>query len=380
MKNKIKENEKKLENAFRIYHNLEQNKLMIEAELEKKIKSIDSYLTEISDLNQKIRILNGKYESLKTDYDKIKLNLDNNEDNNNEAHSRNISSERNNQISRKNPIKRNNTKRNSKSPNNINIDNIKYKKYYEDLKKKYDETLKNISGGKKIKNVQDLIEKINNIEKDLNECRRIMNSSFNKIQDILSKDLYTSELTNQPFDFNCDSFDSNIEQKFYVIFEKFIEFHMLRENHLKNMKEQNERLINNIHLNEEKKQIFEITNNNNEKSKTKLLTNIAYKSIAKNRKGNLFKDLSTNTKKTFDCYNNEFPEIKESNVKEKNNIRNNINIENGLGKADYLHDIKKVKIYSNNINLNINKSSNNNAIISFFGKENNIIQNIGKQS
>ena len=380
LKNKIKENEKKLENAFRIYHNLEQNKLMIEAELEKKIKSIDSYLTEISDLNQKIRILNGKYESLKTDYDKIKLNLDNNEDNNNEAHSRNISSERNNQISRKNPIKRNNTKRNSKSPNNINIDNIKYKKYYEDLKKKYDETLKNISGGKKIKNVQDLIEKINNIEKDLNECRRIMNSSFNKIQDILSKDLYTSELTNQPFDFNCDSFDSNIEQKFYVIFERFIEFHMLRENHLKNMKEQNERLINNIHLNEEKKQIFEITNNNNEKSKTKLLTNIAYKSIAKNRKGNLFKDLSTNTKKTFDCYNNEFPEIKESNVKEKNNIRNNINIENGLGKADYLLDIKKVKIYSNNINLNINKSSNNNAIISFFGKENNIIQNIGKQS
>lgn len=383
LKNKIKESEKKLENAFKIYHNLEQNKLLVETELEKKIKNIDSYLMEIYDLNQKIRILNSKYESLKTEYDKIKLNLDNKEDNNNEAYPRNIFSERNNQISRKNPIKRNNTKRNSKSPNNINIDNIKYKKFYEELKKKYDETLKTISGGKKIKNVQDLIEKINNIEKDLNECRRIMNSSFNKIQDILSKDLYTSDLTNQPFDFNCNSFDSNIEQKFYVNFEKFIEFHMIRENHLKNMKEQNERLINNIQLNEEKKQIFEIANNNNEKSKTKLLSNIAYKSIAKNRKGNLFKDLSTNTKKTFDCYNNEFPEKKDANAKDKNNIsdmRNIIITENGLGNNNYLHDNKNMKINSNSINLNINKSSNNNVIISALGKENNIIQNIGKQS
>ena len=383
LKNKIKESEKKLENAFKIYHNLEQNKLMVETELEKKIKNIDSYLMEIYDLNQKIRILNSKYESLKTEYDKIKLNLDNKEDNNNETHPRNIFSERNNQISKKNPIKRNNTKRNSKSPNNINIDNIKYKKYYEELKKKYDETLKNISGGKKIKNVQDLIEKINNIEKDLNECRRIMNSSFNKIQDILSKDLYASDLTNQPFDFNCNSFDSNIEQKFYVNFEKFIEFHMIRENQLKNMKEQNERLINNIQLNEEKKQIFEIENNNNEKSKTKLLSNIAYKSIAKNRKGNLLKDLSTNTKKTFDCYNYEIPEMKDVNSKDKNNIsdmRNNIITENGIGIANYLHGNKNIKINSNSINLNINKSSNNNVIISALGKENNIIQNIGKQS
>ena len=383
MKNKIKESEKKLENAFKIYHNLEQNKLMVETELEKKIKNIDSYLMEIYDLNQKIRILNSKYESLKTEYDKIKLNLDNKEDNNNETHPRNIFSERNNQISKKNPIKRNNTKRNSKSPNNINIDNIKYKKYYEELKKKYDETLKNISGGKKIKNVQDRIEKINNIEKDLNECRRIMNSSFNKIQDILSKDLYASDLTNQPFDFNCNSFDSNIEQKFYVNFEKFIEFHMIRENQLKNMKEQNERLINNIQLNEEKKQIFEIENNNNEKSKTKLLSNIAYKSIAKNRKGNLLKDLSTNTKKTFDCYNYEIPEMKDVNSKDKNNIsdmRNNIITENGIGIANYLHGNKNIKINSNSINLNINKSSNNNVIISALGKENNIIQNFGKQS
>ena len=383
LKNKIKESEKKLENAFKIYHNLEQNKLMVETELEKKIKNIDSYLMEIYDLNQKIRILNSKYESLKTEYDKIKLNLDNKEDNNNESHPRNIFSERNNQISKKNPIKRNNTKRNSKSPNNINIDNIKYKKYYEELKKKYEETLKNISGGKKIKNVQDLIEKINNIEKDLNECRRIMNSSFNKIQDILSKDLYASDLTNQPFDFNCNSFDSNIEQKFYVNFEKFIEFHMIRENQLKNMKEQNERLINNIQLNEEKKQIFEIENNNNEKSKTKLLSNIAYKSIAKNRKGNLLKDLSTNTKKTFDCYNYEIPEMKDVNSKDKNNIsdmRNNIITENGIGIANYLNGNKNIKINSNSINLNINKSSNNNVIISALGKENNIIQNFGKQS
>ena len=40
--------------------------------------------------------------------------------------------------------------------------------------------------------------------------RRIMNSSFNKIQEILSKDIFLSELSNKPFDFNVNnSFESN---------------------------------------------------------------------------------------------------------------------------------------------------------------------------
>ena len=61
-------------------------------------------------------------------------------------------------------------------------------------------------------------------------------------------------------------------------------------------------------------------------------------------------------------------------------MRNIIITENGLGNNNYLHDNKNMKINSNSINLNINKSSNNNVIISALGKENNIIQNIGKQS
>ena len=139
-----------------------------------------------------------------------------------------------------------------------------------------------------------------------------MNSSFNKIQDILSKDIFISEISNQPFDFNINnSFESNIEQKFFVIFEKFVEFHMLRENQIKNLKEQNEVLNQNIHLNQDKKELFELNFNNDidNKNMNKLLSNTIYKSIAKNRRGYLFKDLSTNTKKIFEGYNKENPEI-----------------------------------------------------------------------
>ena len=340
LKNIIKEKDKKLENALRLNQNLEQNKLLIENELEKKQNNIYSYLNEISDLNKKNRILSVNYDTLKKEFDKIKLNSEYNVENNNQIHSKNIFSERNNNIhlNKNNQIKRNYIKKNSKSP--IQSDNLEYKKLYEELKKKYDETLKHISGGKKIKTIQDLIQKINNIEEDLNECRRIMNLSFNKIHDILSKDLYLSDITNQPFDFNLNSFDTNIEQKFFIIFEKFIDSYMIIESKLKDMKEQNQRLINNIQLNEEKKEIFELKNNK-ESSINKLLSSAIYKSRAKNKRGILIKDLSTNTKKTFDINYNEYPEIKEINNENKinNNINNNIDknkdIENGIRKFDY---------------------------------------------
>ena len=258
---------------------------------------------------------------------------------------------------------------NSINNNSLNADNLKYKKLYEELKKKYDTTLKNISCGKKIKSVQDLLEKLDLTEKDLNECRRIMNSSFNKIQDILSKDIFISEISNQPFDFNINnSFESNIEQKFFVIFEKFVEFHMLRENQIKNLKEQNEVLNQNIHLNQDKKELFELNFNNDidNKNMNKLLSNTIYKSIAKNRRGYLFKDLSTNTKKIFEGYNKENPEILDLNKMNNNNINSKNNIENGIRIANYQG---MNNLNNNNIINNINSKE--------FSKINNIIDNNG---
>ena len=372
LKNIIRDRDKKLENAKKVYHNLEQMKLLVENKLEEKSNRIDSYLGEIAELHQKNRILNSKFEALKIDYDKVCLGLENVDDNNktinnSQPYSKTNFNERTNnfQASKKNAPKRNVGKRFSKSPcnNNSNAENLKYKKYYEELKQKYDSTLKTISGGKKIKTVQDLLDKMNNIEKDLNECRRIMNSSFNKIQDILSKDIFVSGISSQPIDFNFNSFDSSIEQKFFVIFEKFIEFYMIRENQLKNMKEQNEILNNNIQLNEEKKELFDFGNNDTN-SLSNFISSIAYKSIAKNRKGNLFKNLSTNTKKAFDGYNNEIPENQNEEENQKEN--NNENIINNKGNLE----IKK----KNNINVNIiktNESNTNNNILNLFGSENN---------
>ena len=379
LKNIIKDRDKKLENAKKLYHNLEQVKLLIENKLEEKSNRINSYLGEIAELNQKNRILKTNNDMLKAENDKLKFDLENNEVNNNiQIHSKNNINDKG--FKKKNLTKKNTLKNNSKSPtNHLNIENLKYKKCYDELKQKYDTTLKNISGGKKIKDVQDLCDKLNNSIKDLNECRRIMNSSFNKIQDILSKDIFTSGLSEQPFDFNYNSFDSNIEQKFFLIFEKFLEFHMIKENQLKNMKEQNEILNHDIHLKEEKKELFELNNDNNN-SLQKIISNIAYKSIVKNRQGNLFKDLSTNTKKTFDIYNREFNENLEIKEEEKHDESSNndstinqsknqdINRNNIININLYKNIPKNIK--NNNI-INITKNTDNN-ILNLYGKENNI--------
>ena len=365
LKNTIKDRDKKIENAKKLYHNLEQFKILLENKLEEKSNNINSYLNEISDLNQKNRILKAKYDTLKTEYDKVNIDFDSVQENNS-INTNNLNHSKNSiQIPRKNQTKKINNKMNSKfglnnSTNNamLNIENTKYKKLYDELKKKYDTTLKNISGGKKIKTVQDLIDKLDLTEKDLNECRRIMNSSFNKIQDILSKDIFISEISNQPFDFNMNnSFESNIEQKFFVIFEKFVEFHMLRENQLKNLKEQNEVLNQNIHLNEEKKELFELNNEYNNNI-NKLVSNAMYKSIAKNRRGYLFKDLSTNTKKAFDGYNKEMPEILDLNKENENNCNiNNNNFQ--IGKNNGKEDFRMMNINKGNM-INSKKNLNNN--------------------
>lgn len=388
LKNTIKERDKKIEQAKKLYHNLEQFKIQIENKLEEKSNRINSYLSEISDLNEKNRILKTNYEKLKTEYDKISIDFDNSQENNvntNNNHSKNYFNNNNNiQINKKNQTKklynnRNNSKFNLNNNINsasMNLENLKYKRLYEELKKKYDTIIKNISGNKKIKTVQDLLDKLDITEKDLNECRRIMNSSFNKIQDILSKDIFISEISNQPFDFNVNnSFESNIEQKFFVIFEKFLEFHMLRENQLKNMKEQNEILNQNIHLNDDKKELFELNNNNNDsKNMNKLLSNVIYKSIAKNRRGYLFKDLSTNTKKLFDGYNKDIPEVLELN--NTNNMNNSINKNKNFQNSNGIGELPKENANNENIinsngfnqmnNIMENNNNNNNNSKKFY--------------
>ena len=368
LKNIIKDRDKKIENTKKLYHNLEQFKIELENKLEEKSTRINSYLSEISDLNQKNRILKTKYDSLKTEYDKLNIDLENNEENNNNTSSQ-FHPKNNNFNNKGNKTKKLNNKITSKfgmNNNNtlINSENLKYKKLYEDLKKKYDTTLKNISGGKKIKTVQDLFDKLDITEKDLNECRRIMNSSFNKIQDILSKDIFISGISNQPFDFNfnMNSFDSNIEQKFFVVFEKFIEFHMLRENQLKNLKEQNEVLNQNIHLNEDKKELFELNNDNDNKNLNNIISNIAYKSIAKNRRGYLFKDLSTNTKKAFDGYNKDIKDNKEKfEILDLKNDKNKIYENGNMINSKELNKINNV-LGNNNISFNSKKNNPTNDI------------------
>ena len=383
LKNTIKDRDKKIENAKKLYHNLEQFKISLENKLEEKSNNINSYLNEISDLNQKNRILKAKYDTLKTEYDKMNIDFDSVQENNN-INTNNLNHSKNGtQIPRRNQIKKINNKPNSKftlnnSTNNalLNIENSKYKRLYDELKKKYDMTLKNISGGKKIKTIQDLFDKLDIAEKDLNECRRIMNSSFNKIQDILSKDIFISEISNnQPFDFNVNnSFESNIEQKFFVIFEKFVEFHMLRENQLKNLKEQNEVLNQNIHLNEEKKELFELNNDANNNNINKLLSNAMYKSIAKNRRGYLFKDLSTNTKKLFDGYNKENPEILDLNKENENNNNNcNYQIGKGNGIEEFRFNI------GNMINSKKNVNNDNNCHSKKLNINFNILQSQSKK-
>ena len=50
--------------------------------MEEKSNRINSYLSEIADLNQKNRILKTKYEELKTEYDKINIDFCSSQENN----------------------------------------------------------------------------------------------------------------------------------------------------------------------------------------------------------------------------------------------------------------------------------------------------------
>ena len=150
---------------------------------------------------------------------------------------------------------------------------------------------------------------------------------------------------------------------------------MLRENQLKNMKEQNEILNQNIHLNDDKKELFELNNNNNDsKNMNKLLSNVIYKSIAKNRRGYLFKDLSTNTKKLFDGYNKDIPEVLELN--NTNNMNNSINKNKNFQNGNGIGELPKENANNENIinsngfnqmnNIMENKNNNNNNSKKFY--------------
>ena len=361
LKNIIIDLQKKLEKSKKFYNSLEEVKLIIEKKSEEKTNRISGYLGEIANLNQKYRILELKYDSLKSDYEKLNSDLRNNEINNIQYSKNDFNEETNNNFqSKKVEHKTSNSKKNSKSPSDdLNI------------------TLKNNSGVKNIKNSQYIFDKLKAAENDLNEYRRIMNYSFIKIHDILSKDMSIYGISNKQFVFDDISFEK-IEKKFEVIFQNFLNYNMLIENQLKDKKEKDEILKYNINLNAEKKQAeFEI-NDNTQNSLNNLILNIAQESIVKSRKHYLIKNLSSNSKKIFDIYSKEFKEKLVIND-EENIDENNSNSENIINKF-CSQDINKknetkINLYkSNSQNDNIFEkdklNSNDNNIVNLLGNEN----------
>ena len=371
LKKTIVEKDNKVENVKKIYSNLEKEKLSIETKLNGASNRINEYLCEISNLNQENRILTSNYELLKKENEQLKNDFELIDNNNQENK---LQSKNESFISKKvsfNKNKKSNTKGNSKIIfGNNNQEYNKLKKLYDDLKKNYENVTKlvvtNNSGGIKMKSIQELSEKYVNVENELKECRRIFNSAFNRIIKFMS------EIKNSlNFDFNSFNTNYNIEQKFYIAFEKLMDFNIIKEAQLQNMQDQYERLVNKFTLIEEKKELFELNKKKN--------SNIdpIFKSITKERKDFLYKELSTNTKKIFSNINKNNTTASNDNITTNdinkntsfstapNNIGNVFNFSQNLSNLSSIteNELNSPFNLENNINVsNISRGMNNKEI------------------
>ena len=360
----IIDKDNKIENAKKFYNNLEKEKLIIEKKLNAATNRINEYLGEISNLHQENRFITSNYELLKKENEQLKNGFELIDNNSQEIK---LSSKNESFVSKKVSLnKKINTKGNSKVVFGNNNEYKKLKKLYDDLKKSYENVTKlvinNNQGSIKIKTIQELSDKYSNVEKELKECRRIFNSSFNIIRDLIS-----TENNTLSFDLNSFNNNFNIEQKFYMIFQKLIDFNIMRDTQLKNIKDQNEILIHNISLNEEKKELFELNKKKNNSNIDQI-----YKSITKSRQDYLYKELSSNTKKLFNGINKNNTTISNDNITTNdinkntsfssvaNNIRNNINFSNNLSNISPITENElnsSFNLENDNVN-NINRGKN----------------------
>ena len=304
LKETLFENNKKINKINEVIKVMEEEKEEIKEKLNKAQKNISEYLETIALLHQQ----NITYEKEKKLILKEKEQLEKKLNNIFEPFSSKISLNKsfnlNNSINQK--------------------EYIQLKKEYDKLKNNYEDLIKNIEpkneyGTSKIRKIQDLSDKLNLIENDLNEYKTIIKNSIKKIGEYININI------------NNDREKYSLINKFEYVIQLVVDYTNNKNIEIQHLNEQKEILLKNIKTNNLKKELFEFLNkNNNNINNTKENKKNDYSiKINKIREGYLSKKINSKNSKIINdyFYSNEVNENNNSSLLQENK-ENNYNVNN----------------------------------------------------
>lgn len=311
LKETLFENNKKINKINEVIKVMEEEKEEIKEKLNKAQKNISEYLETIALLHQQ----NITYEKEKKLILKEKEQL--------EKKLNNIFEPFSSKISLNKSFNLNNS--------NVHINNsinqkeyIQLKKEYDKLKNNYEDLIKNIEpkneyGTSKIRKIQDLSDKLNLIENDLNEYKTIIKNSIKKIGEYININI------------NNDREKYSLINKFEYVIQLVVDYTNNKNIEIQHLNEQKEILLKNIKTNNLKKELFEFLNkNNNNINNTKENKKNDYSiKINKIREGYLSKKINSKNSKIINdyFYSNEVNENNNSSLLQENK-ENNYNVNN----------------------------------------------------
>ena len=318
LKETLFENNKKINKINEVIKVMEEEKEEIKEKLNKAQKNISEYLETIALLHQQ----NITYEKEKKLILKEKEQL--------EKKLNNIFEPFSSKISLNKSFNLNNS--------NVHINNsinqkeyIQLKKEYDKLKNNYEDLIKNIEpkneyGTSKIRKIQDLSDKLNLIENDLNEYKTIIKNSIKKIGEYININI------------NNDREKYSLINKFEYVIQLVVDYTNNKNIEIQHLNEQKEILLKNIKTNNLKKELFEFLNkNNNNINNTKENKKNDYSiKINKIREGYLSKKINSKNSKIINdyFYSNEVNENNNSSLLQENK-ENNYNVNNIIRYTQY---------------------------------------------
>jgi len=271
LKDTISENNNKMSRIDLVIKEMEKEKELINAALEKSKKDISEYLDTITLLHQQNIYLEKEKKNILREKEQIEKKIVNGFE----------------------PFVNRNTVNNKIHMNasSVNYPNgskeyIQIKKEYDNLKKNYEELIKNIEprndvGLSKVKKIQDFSDRLTLNENEINEYKNIMKNSIKKFGEYVNINSINGKDKN------------SIKNKFEYAFQLIIDFINSKNVEINQLNEQKEILLTNIKTNNLKKDLFDFLNKNNEENIRKDFT----KKMNKIREGYFSKDLNgTNNK------------------------------------------------------------------------------------
>ena len=233
LKDTFSQNEKKINSINKIIEAMEEEKNLLNSKLKSARDNIELYLDTITILQQDKITLENNREAILEEKEKEEKN-----------------SKLLYDISGKQQTINNNLNGN----NNINNrEYIQLKKENEKLKRNYEKLIKNIepkneAGSFKIKEIQDLVDKLSNNEKELNEYKNSIKKNIDKI--------------GQAFDINVNDYirQTTLKNKLNSVIQLIVDILNKKNDKIQSLNDEKELLLKNINTNNIKQSFAEILN------------------------------------------------------------------------------------------------------------------------